>query len=45
MADDPYRQFGAPGETKDAIGGTGPDRTLLIVDDDQTFLTRLCRSM
>jgi two-component system, response regulator RegA len=33
------------GENKDATGGVGPDRTLLIVDDDLTFLTRLCRSM
>jgi two-component system, response regulator RegA len=34
-----------PGENNDATGGVGPDRTLLIVDDDHTFLTRLCRSM
>jgi Response regulator consisting of a CheY-like receiver domain and a Fis-type HTH domain len=26
-------------------GSFGPDRSLLIVDDDITFLTRLCRSM
>jgi two-component system response regulator RegA len=28
-----------------AAQSLGPDRSLLIVDDDPTFLTRLCRSM
>jgi two-component system, response regulator RegA len=47
MTDNPHRLVGTTGagENKDAQGGLGPDRTLLIVDDDQTFLTRLCRSM
>src|ERR1700738_2099094 len=34
-----------PSEDQGMQGGFGPDRSLLIVDDDNTFLTRLCRSM
>jgi two-component system response regulator RegA len=37
---------GDPTEDKgSAPDGNGPDRSLLIVDDDNTFLTRLSRSM
>jgi len=36
---------GKPSEDQGVHGGFGPDRSLLIVDDDTTFLTRLCRSM
>ena len=36
---------GSSSEDQAAQGGFGPDRSLLIVDDDNTFLTRLCRSM
>ncbi|HEV7911521.1 MAG TPA: response regulator, partial [Methylocella sp.] len=36
---------GKPSEDQGVHGGFGPDRSLLIVDDDNTFLTRLCRSM
>jgi two-component system, response regulator RegA len=36
---------GKPSDDQGAQGGFGPDRSLLIVDDDNTFLTRLCRSM
>jgi two-component system, response regulator RegA len=32
-------------DPKSVQGVFGPDRSLLIVDDDNTFLTRLCRSM
>ena len=32
-------------DTDGAPDGHGPDRSLLIVDDDNTFLTRLSRSM
>ncbi|HMF07007.1 MAG TPA: response regulator, partial [Methylocella sp.] len=46
MTDNPQKLVGtAASENKDAKDGIGPDRTLLIVDDDNTFLTRLCRSM
>jgi two-component system, response regulator RegA len=35
-----------PSEDKGSVpDGYGPDRSLLIVDDDNTFLTRLSRSM
>ena len=36
---------GSSSEDQAVQGGFGPDRSLLIVDDDNTFLTRLCRSM
>src|SRR2546430_1211786 len=48
MTDHPQRLVGTsvPGEKDDAQQlGVESDRTLLIVDDDHTFLTRLCRSM
>src|SRR2546430_8902904 len=48
MTDKPQRLVGTsvPGEKDDAQQlGVESDRTLLIVDDDHTFLTRLCRSM
>src|ERR1700730_7177163 len=48
MTDNPQRLVGTlvPGEKDDAQQlGVWSDRTLLIVDDDHTFLTRLCRSM
>jgi two-component system, response regulator RegA len=47
MTDNPSQLVGTAvaGENRDAQGCIGPDPTLLIVDDDYTFLTRLCRSM
>ncbi len=43
------RSRSIPGNLGDGKGGEpngfGPDRSLLIVDDDNTFLTRLSRSM
>ena len=47
MTDNPQKppESSFAGATAGAAVGVGPDPTLLIVDDDQTFLTRLCRSM
>jgi two-component system response regulator RegA len=47
MKDAPHEpvRAGKPSEDQGMQGGFGPDRSLLIVDDDNTFLTRLCRSM
>ncbi|MCI0467405.1 MAG: ActR/PrrA/RegA family redox response regulator transcription factor [Beijerinckiaceae bacterium] len=47
MTNDPSEQAG-PSILNDESGtgdGLGPDRSLLIVDDDHTFLTRLIRNM
>jgi two-component system, response regulator RegA len=48
MKNDPPEPV-TPGNPGDGKGGDqdgfGPDRSLLIVDDDNTFLTRLSRSM
>jgi two-component system, response regulator RegA len=47
MTENPQKLAGieAPSGNERAQKDIGADRTLLIVDDDQTFLTRLCRSM
>ncbi len=47
MTDNPQKppESSFAGAMAGAAVGIGPDPTLLIVDDDHTFLTRLCRSM
>jgi len=47
MTDNTQKPLGSSiaSTTAEAALAIGPDRTLLIVDDDHTFLTRLCRSM
>jgi len=47
MVDDPEEPVGCSNASdgKDARDGVESDRSLLIVDDDHTFLTRLSRSM
>jgi two-component system, response regulator RegA len=47
MTDNTQKPLGSSfaGAAADVALAIGPDRTLLIVDDDLTFLTRLCRSM
>lgn len=39
------KEHADPADFEDKEAGLGPDRSLLIVDDDKPFLTRLTRSM